>query len=326
MSVPRVSILMAVHNGERTVRDAVESMLRQTFGDFELVVVDDGSNDGTAAMLAQIPDARLRVIKNAKNMGLSASLNRGWELCRGEFVARMDADDLSMPGRLAMQVAFLEAHSATAAVGGFVETFSEDGPGAIVRYPTSPKAVAATLLFRSALAHPAVMMRKECFDGARLRFEEEFRYAQDYALWLNCAEKGLGLANVGEAVLQYRVHAGQLSHSMERMQGEGTIIRSRFVGRWMNRVSEEELVLHDAIARDQLVASDEWLNTAASWLERLGRTNEERPCFQKEALARVLTGRYVSLLRFADKAGLPRPEGCHTFFEPYIQANALTAR
>src|SRR4051812_12493856 len=143
--VPRVSFLMAVHNGAGTVREAVESVLGQTFGDFEFLIVEDGSSDGTGEILRGITDARVRVIVNEKNVGVSASLNRGMAMARGEFVARMDADDVCLPGRAARQVEYLEGHGEVAVVGSFAETFgglAAEG-GVVIQYPIDREAVAA---------------------------------------------------------------------------------------------------------------------------------------------------------------------------------------
>lgn len=320
-----VTFLMAVHNGAGTVAAAMESVLGQTFGDFEFLIVDDGSSDGSGEVALSFGDRRVRVLVNEKNVGLSAALNRGLREARGEFVARMDADDMCMPERAARQVEFLRGNKDVAVVGSFVETFGEGAQGKVIAYPTEADAVGATLLFRSALAHPAVMFRREALARHGLSYEEKYWGAQDYALWLGCVEKGLRLANIGEVLLRYRVHGGQLSAAMEKMQGEGTVIRSRFLKAWSGEIREEELALHDMVSRDFFEATDEFVAAAVRWLKRLAILNEARPRFGREALLRVLTGRFVALWRFAKLHGLMLPEVVATPFGPYVHADALRA-
>ncbi len=126
---PLVSVLLAVSNGERYLRAALESVLRQTIPDFELLVVDDGSTDGTPGILESIGDARLRVLVNADRQGLAASLNRGLEEARGRYIARLDADDVAFPTRLEQQLQRMVSGSPVAVVGSAVMELDAFGPG-----------------------------------------------------------------------------------------------------------------------------------------------------------------------------------------------------
>jgi hypothetical protein len=239
---------------------------------------------------------------------------------RGELVARMDADDVCLPGRLGRQVEYLDAHREVGVVGSFVETFSERAGGVVVRYPTAADAVGGTMVFRSALAHPAVMFRRGALEG--LRYEAEFRYAQDYALWLECVKRGVLLANVEEVLLRYRVHGGQLSASMEKMQGEGTVIRSRFLRWFVEGVTEGELGLHDAVSRNFLAADAGWAEVAVAWLEKLAAVNERRRVVDREGFLRVLTGRYVAVVRFVRERGVG--VRLSEVFARFVRAGALS--
>ncbi len=312
---PRVSYVMAVYNGEATIHPAVESILTQTFQDFELILIDDGSTDTTPAILRHILDPRARILRNEKNRGLSAALNCGLDSARGEFIARMDADDLSLPNRTALQTAYLDQNPAVAIVGAWIETFSNNTPGALIKYPADP-GPATALLFRSALAHPAVMFRRQILADLNLRYEPEFRYAQDYALWLNCVAKGLRIANLPQVLLRYRLHEGQLSASMDKMQAEGTVIRNRFLQWFVQNITPEELALHERLSRDFLLPDAPWLTAAANWLQKLARINDQRQLFDHEPLLRTLTGRYVALTRLARQHHLPPPQAA--IFDPYV--------
>ena len=322
---PHVTFLMAVYNGAATVQAAIESVLAQTFSDFEFLIINDASTDATAAVISAFRDPRLRLNTNEKNAGLSASLNRGLARARGAFIARMDADDLCLPHRAATQVAFLNAHPEIAAVGSFIETFSNTSPAReLIKYPTDPAAIAATLLFRNALAHPAVMLRKSALDQHALTFPEGYWGAQDYALWLTCVEQNLPLANLPEVLLHYRLHQNQLSHSMTRLQSEGTQIRSAFLHNWLGPdVTPEELTLHDALAQNNFTPTAAFISAAAAWLTKLATLNQTFPRFDPTALLRILTGRFVALHRFASSHNLTPPDITQTPFAPYLNSNAL---
>jgi glycosyl transferase family 2 len=215
---PAVSVLMAVRDGERYLAEAVDSVLGQTLADLELVVVDDGSRDGTAAMLARYAarDARV-VVHRTERRGLAASLNAAAGLARGLHLARLDADDLAVPDRLERQTAFLERNGRVVVVGGAATFVDEHGtPFCTVPYPTTDTEIRETLRRSSPFVHSAVVMRREAFEqvgGYRLAPRGE-----DYDLWLRLAEIG-PLANLdGEPVVHYRIHGAQLTAETLREQ------------------------------------------------------------------------------------------------------------
>lgn len=222
--IPAVSVVMAVHDGERWLAETLASLSAQTFGDFEVVVIDDGSTDGSAAILAAAAgrDARYRIVTQP-NRGLVASLNRGLDEARAPLVARIDADDVAEPERFARQVAFLSARPEVAAVGSAIRII--DGDGRLLRlqaYPSGPAAVAKAMLKGCALAHPAVMMRR----GAVLAaggYREAFRHAEDYDLWLRLGESH-ALDNLPEPLLRYRQHGSSVSFRHRRQQALATFV------------------------------------------------------------------------------------------------------
>jgi glycosyltransferase involved in cell wall biosynthesis len=217
---PRVSIVMPVYNGGAFLGEAVESLLGQTLGDFELVAVDDGSEDESAAVLEGFrrSDGRVRVVAT-EHRGVVAALNRGWQDARAEYVAIANADDLSLPERLARQATFLDENERVALVGSLVETIDNSGRrGRLLRFPTEPDAIRATLRHHNCLAQPSVMFRRSAVaavGGYRLD------YAEDYDLWLRLSER-FDLANLREVLVLYRIHSGQISLSrideMERLR------------------------------------------------------------------------------------------------------------
>jgi len=212
-STPRVSVVMPVRDGGAFLADAVASVLGQSFADLELLLIDDGSRDGAVAALAQLAlrVPRLRLLKNP-GAGLVAALNYGLSQARAELVARMDADDVALPERLARQVAFLDASPDIALVGAQVAYVDATGAptGERSNFPTAPEAVAAALTTRGCIIrHPTILARKAALAAAGA-YRAVCDRAEDYDLWLRLAERAR-LANLPEVLLDYRVHGRQIS-------------------------------------------------------------------------------------------------------------------
>ena len=205
---PLVTVLMSTHNDLSFLPEAVDSILAQTLTDFEFLIVDDGSTDGSGAYLAGLRDPRVRVLRNAANEGLTRSLNRGLNEAAGRYVARMDADDVALPGRLARQVEFLEANPELGLLGTARVLIDEAG-GEVAGGPAvcGSLRVRWKMLLGNAFAHPTVMLRRSALERHGLRYDESFRTAQDYELWtrLLCHTGG---DNLDEPLLRYRLRAG----------------------------------------------------------------------------------------------------------------------
>lgn len=206
---PRVTALMSVHNDRRYVAAAVESILRQSFEDFEFLIVDDGSIDGSGEFLAGLVDRRIRLVRNERNLGLTRSLNLGLDRAAGEFVARMDADDLAMPQRLGKQVEFLDANPSVGVVGS-ARTLIDEYGAVVVPHATAPETdlcIRWKCLLGNPFVHPAVMIRRDVLEAHRLRYDETYRTAQDYELWSRVLQVTEG-HNLSEALLCYRLRQG----------------------------------------------------------------------------------------------------------------------
>ncbi len=201
---PAVSVLMAVHNGARTVATAIESIRAQTWTDWELVLVDDGSSDGTAALLATLDDERIRVMRNEKNRGLAASLNTAFRASRGELLARMDADDAALPERFARQVAFLREHPDVDIVGSTAILIDAGGRefGVMTRRERHDE-MAAKVFKENPFIHPAVMMRRRVLEELG-GYDESLRRGQDYDLWLRGVRR-FRYHNLQEPLLRYKL-------------------------------------------------------------------------------------------------------------------------
>jgi glycosyltransferase involved in cell wall biosynthesis len=210
---PPISVLMGVYNGAPLVGRAVASVLAQTHGDLELVVVDDGSTDGTPDVLAAVADPRLRVQRQA-HAGLTRALNRALAVARGPLVARLDADDVALPERLARQLAFLAAHDEVGLLGTAArEEDPGGGPARIVRPPTTDAALRRALIRANPFVHSSVMVRRELLERAG-GYDERLAVAQDYDLWMRLARL-TRMANLSDVLVVRRLGARRVSVERE---------------------------------------------------------------------------------------------------------------
>jgi len=211
--VPEVSIVLPVYNSQRYLAETIESALSQTFTNFELVAVDDESTDDSSDILKRYADAdsRVRILQRSHG-GIVAARNEGMAAARGEFIAAMDHDDVMLPERLALQVAFLRAHPDCVAVGGAGLLIDPEGDPLIERHhPTEPDEIEAELFAgRNPIIQPCVMIRRESV-AAIGGYREQCNFAEDYDLFLRLSDLGR-LANLPQVLIQYRQHMSRASH------------------------------------------------------------------------------------------------------------------
>ncbi len=218
MSVPKVSVLMAVRDGAAYLTEALDSLWAQSFSDFELIVVDDGSQDETPALLAACGDPRLVRLRNVQPLGLAGALNRAIGVARGTYWARQDADDRSLPDRLAEQAAFLDRHPDAVLLGSAYDAIdSTGGPIEVQRQPEDDRAIRWQMLFHNAFCHSSVMTRGAALRQRGLAYDPALGYAQDYDLWSRLLAFGKG-ANLARPHVALRLHAGSLSGANKTAQ------------------------------------------------------------------------------------------------------------
>jgi glycosyltransferase involved in cell wall biosynthesis len=251
---PLVSVVMPAFNAARFIRAAVDSVLAQSYRHFELVVVDDASSDETAAILRdyQKRDDRVRVHRHPINEGVTAALNRGCAIATGEFIARMDADDLCLPERLAQQVAYLRQHPEVGAVGGWVQQVDEYGrPGKIHRPPTDPTLVSWSLFFCSSLVHPLVMMRRDLLERVGC-YRPDYPHNEDYDLWFRLS-RITKLGNLPDVLLRYRIWPASVSKIAHQAQAEHTarLVRDAILERYGSEIALEDAAALQGLARER---------------------------------------------------------------------------
>lgn len=224
--MPRVSILMPVYNAAAYVREAIRGLQAQTFSDFEVVVVDDGSTDPTAAILREEArrDSRVRLLSHDRNRGLPTALNLAADVAQGEWLARQDADDISEPHRLERQVAFLTSHEEVGVVGGQMHEIDAGGQlRGTYRTPLSHGMIVWSELFGRAFAHPTVMMRRRVLSFAPL-YDPVWKDAEDVDLWIRLTGR-TRFANLPDVLCRYRVHAESVTRRRRSERNDAAWVR-----------------------------------------------------------------------------------------------------
>jgi glycosyltransferase involved in cell wall biosynthesis len=266
--VPRITLLMPVFNGEKYLREALDSLLQQTFSDFELLVIDDGSSDGSADIVRSYRDSRIRFEQNERNLGLITTLNRGLDLARGEFIARMDCDDISLPNRLERQIRFMEEHPEVGVIGTWFEKIRDNGT-ITVKIPADDATIRFFLIFDNAFLHSSILLRRSLLERHGLRFDADFPYAEDYEFWVRCASY-TQVANIPEVLVRYRDHSENTSNRFRKEQNStADRVRRRHLAALGLHPDEAELALHLAITNYRFSGDFSRLVTARDWLSKL---------------------------------------------------------
>jgi len=327
---PRVSVVMTAYNSASFVRETIESILGQTFEDFEYIIVDDCSSDETPDIIRSYDDPRIRHIRNATNQGISGSRNIGLDAARGEFLAPTDHDDLSLPQRLAREVAFLDAHPEVVLVAGTARTLEN---GRVSKAPpavTEPHLIRWQLMLSSPITHSAVCVRLNAIRDHRLYYRPEYHYAEDYDLYHRLARIG-DLACIDEPVVVYRYHGDNASHRYQaEMDAHGKAFLVDVYRELLGDDTTEadidrvwRLVNYGHRARDiaELEALGAFLaRTLAAYLEKVPLTPGQAEDIRRAAsrswwvavakAARFVDPAALSLYhRFPELARAPRPPG-----------------
>lgn len=227
MRVPVVSILMPVFNTAPYLGEAIDSILSQTFSDFELIILNDCSPDNSDDILNTYGDSRIVRYKGDKNVGLSNVLNVGIEMARGKYIARMDSDDLSLPERLQIQVNYLEQNPSIDLVSAGMQLFGAKEE--IWLREQNPEKVKINALFSSPILHASSMWRKDSFDQYSLRFRQEMVPAEDYDLWTRALVKGLKLVNMRQVLYKYRIHPNQVTTQTARTAEKSRVVQQNYL-------------------------------------------------------------------------------------------------
>lgn len=254
--MPKISVLMPVYNTkEEYLREAIESILNQTYTDFEFIIINDGSTNNAEEVTLSYKDARIKYYKNNKNKGLIFTLNYGFTLTNGEYIARMDADDVSTSERFEKQIEFMEENPDIDILGAWME----DIPSTYVtEYPLDNEKIVKYLLFiYCAISHPTVFMKSELIDKFDITYKEADAHAEDYGLWLSLINK-VKFANLSDILLKRRIHDEQVSHVYTDIQTQNAHrLRLKAQKQILGIDTDRELKIIEKILQRQKITIDE---------------------------------------------------------------------
>lgn len=288
----KLTVLMTVYNGEAYLQECVRSILNQTYGDFKFLIIDNASTDKSREIIRSFNDPRIELVALSENIGQTAALNKGLDMIDTLLVARMDADDISMPHRFERQVEFMDSHPRIGVCGTFAFVFGEKKLSRVT-WPCTGEAIKVRMLFECVISHPSVVIRKSFFDKYKLRYNEEIDHSQDWELWQR-AGRHFELANIPEYLLKYRLHPQNVSKSTYHLQTEAakkidsdalTLLgMEKHPLRFIHR--DVSLVTFNAKNKDL-----KFLKDVQQWFSGLQTANRLHKVYSEEALNRILKER-----------------------------------
>ena len=223
LNKPLVTVLMSVFNAEDYLQEAIESVLSQTFSDFEFLVIDDCSTDRSKEILEKISDKRVKLLFNDKNIGLTCSLNKGIAYAKGKYIARMDADDICLPERLKKQIGYMELHPEIGVCGSWIQILNTEN---VWKSAERNEAILVNMLFYNDIYHPTAVIKSELFE--KIKYNEDLKTAQDYYLWAELSEY-TKFFNIQEVLLYRRLHEKSISNQhLENQINNANLARQNF--------------------------------------------------------------------------------------------------
>lgn len=286
----KISVIMPAYNTDiQYLREAVESILNQSFKDFELIVIDDGSTNGTWDYLSSLSDNRIRLIRNKTNIGVTRSLNIGLRAAKGQYIARMDADDVSVPERLEKQLACMEMHPGTVMCGSAVQNIGDATNIRRTRIKDMDTYRIKTLFYYPGPLHPTMFIRHSILDAHGIEYDESLIYAQDYAL---CAELGkLGTVEIlPDVLLNRRVHSSRITQKHYKTQKQCSIkTQKKLLHELLDSVTEEEAMLHYRFSYEKRFEGAADFFRCVSWYMKLIRANNQRKVYPRIRFALYAT-------------------------------------
>lgn len=296
MSTPCVSVVMPAHNSERFIEAALRSIVGQRFTDLEIIVIDDGSNDATAARVRAVCDPRIRLLRHETNLGIPRTRNRGVEAARGTYLAWMDSDDVAHRDRIGRQVAFLESAPDHALVGSYARWIDARGRRfGTRRRPLRCAEIRARLLFRSCFTNTSVMVRRAV--AQRYRYREDFALGSDVELFSRLAMDH-AVANLPELLVDHRSHPWRSGGERRRRASTIDANKARVVGSQLDRLgvsyTATDLERHLALRAARYIPRDrDYAQWAERWLRILRETNRRARRYPTREFERALGERWL---------------------------------
>jgi len=291
---PKVTVLMPVYNGEKYLREAIDSILNQTFADFEFLIINDGSTDDSEKIIKSYQDPRIKLVDNEINLGLIKSLNKGIDLAKGKYIARMDQDDISFSNRLKTQINFMNKHPKMGISGTWAKIIGKKNKKYIKTYSNLEK-IKATILFKSVIIHPSVIIRKAMLDKYVLKYDENFKQSEDYELWSR-AIKYFPISNIKKYLIHYRIHKENTSHQYTKIQTTNSnTVRIKQLENLKIILTKEEKLLHCNIYKLPQYTIINFLKKQTVWLNKLVEQNKTVKYYKEPQFSMVVANRWLNI-------------------------------
>lgn len=280
---PIISVVMPVYNAEKYLNEAIDSILSQTFTDFEFIIINDGSSDGSEAIILSYDDERIRYIKNNENLQIVKSLNKGITLAKGQYIARMDADDVSLPERLEKQLAFMGKNANIDACGTWMGIIGESNH--VWSYPEKHEEIKAQLLFNTPMSHPTLLFKKSFFDD--FLYKDVSNKAEDYYLWCESIDSKV-FANIPNVLYLYRFHLNQTCNTDRDIQvSVANDVRIKMLKRLGLAPTASDMKVHIDFSLLKWVKADN--EKLAKWFDALVKSNQVSQYLDENALKKVIS-------------------------------------
>lgn len=285
IDAPKVSVVMPVYKGDKHLSDSINSILNQTFSNLEFIIICDDPTDETRNILDkyQQNDSRVKIYYQGRQ-GLVNSLNKGISVAEGEYIARMDADDISLPDRLEKQVEFMNRNPEIGICGSWVKTIG-DLSGLVWIFPCDHETIQSRMLFETVIAHPSIIARRDLFLNNGFAYKQEELYAEDYGLWVRAA-KETRLANIPKILLHYRIHESTSDRNKQKYVANN--IRLAQIKELGINPTEEEFKIHEALSYYVIHYNRKFILEVIFWLEKLRTSNFEMKIYPEPAFSTVL--------------------------------------
>ena len=289
---PKISALMPVYNGEAYLSEAVQSILNQSFQDFEFIIINDASTDNSLRIINKFTDSRIKLITNNNNIGITKSLNRGIKYSTGEYIGRADADDVSLEKRFEYQVEFMDRNPEVGICGTQTKFIGQRN--SIPYCPLTHEEIRACFLFHNFISHSTVMMRRNMIIENDLYYNTEFDHAQDYELWTR-ASKYCEIRNLPIVLNHYRIHDDQirLKRKDEQLSFSKRIRLSQLINLGLNP-SRDEIALHEGLSSLRFDVSKDFINKASDWLKKILYFNEANKEYDDFIIRSIIQERWFN--------------------------------
>lgn len=296
---PLVSVLMPVYNAENFLKEAIDSILCQSYKNFEFIIINDGSTDKSLNIIKSYKNKRIKLINHKTNKGLIFSLNEGIKIAKGKYIVRMDADDISLKNRIRIQTKYMESHPKIGICGTWIETF---GSGSSI-WETSKNSdyIKTRMLMESSIAHPSVIIRKNALLDNNLFYRKDYIHAEDYDLWVRAADI-FPVTNIQQTLLRYRVHKDQIGKLHKTRQNVSSMkVRTNQLNKLGIKPNKIEKKIHLNIGEWRGAKTRKELFEMKKWIEKIYFSNKKTKRYNEKILRKLLTERWIGMVLLPKK-------------------------